>query len=170
MKKQVLLVAVVMFLAVGQMFAQGQNRIGGHLAYGTKDLNLGFGANAEFSLSDNLSIAPKFTYFLGKSEGSGLAEVSFSAWSLDGDVHYYFTTEGTSFYGLAGLTYASISTKSSFFGQSISASDSKIGLNLGVGANFNTGSSFVPFGEVKYSTPFEALVISAGVRFPLGGK
>ena len=37
------------------------------LSYGTKDLNLGFEAQGEFSLSDNISIAPKFTYFTGTS-------------------------------------------------------------------------------------------------------
>lgn len=166
MKKQVLLVAVVMFLAVGQMFAQGQNRIGGHLSYGTKDLNLGFGAQAEFSLSDNLSIAPKFTYFLGKSTDTPLGKIEAGGYTIDGDVHYYFVTEGTAFYGLAGLTYSGV--KVSVLGQS--STDGKLGLNLGAGVNFNTGSSFIPNLEVKYNTPFEALMISAGVSFPLGGK
>lgn len=150
--------------------AQGAKRIGAQIAYGTKDLNLGFGARGEFNITDNISIVPKFTYYLGKSENGA----SFKAWSLDADAHYYFTTDGINFYALAGLAYNSItaSTPSFNFGNivipSTSATDSKVGLNLGGGVNFAQSESLVPFAEIRYNTAFEALLISAGVSFPLG--
>ena len=163
MKKHLLFIVFVM-AGICQVYAQGQNRIGGHLGYGTKDLNFGFGAQAEFSLSDKFSIAPKFNYFLGKTTATSFGDVSAKGWTLDGDVHYYFTSDKTAIYGLAGLTYAT--AIASFSGSTVS--DSKLGLNLGAGVNFSTDKSFIPYLEIKYNTPFEALFITAGVNFPLG--
>ena len=166
MKKQLLFIAL-MVITISQMYAQAGTTIGAHLSYGTKDLNLGFGARGEFGVADKISISPKFTYHTGRSEGGA----SVTGWNLDGDVHYYFTNEGISFYGIAGLTYASSTVKvGQFGGGSQSFSDSKIGINLGAGANFSSGGNLIPFAEIKYNSPFEAILISAGVKFGVGGK
>jgi opacity protein-like surface antigen len=173
MKKTILFVAMIMVLGLvaQQAKAQGAKRIGAQLAYGTKDLNLGFGARGEFNITDNISIVPKFTYYLGKSEGGA----SVKGWALDADAHYFFTTDGLNFYALAGLAYSSITVSvpsvnipgiGNFGGGD--ASDSKIGLNIGGGVNFAKSESLVPFAEVRYNTAFEAVLISAGVSFPLG--
>ena len=153
-------------LSSSESLAQGQTRIGGQLAFGTKDLGIGFGARGEFSITDNISIVPKFTYYLGKSEDTGFGDARFSAWALDADAHYYFTTDGTNFYGLAGLAYNTVTASVPFLG---SVSDSEIGLNIGAGASFTAGNLF-PFVEVRYNTALEAVLISAGVNFPIGKK
>lgn len=164
MKK--LLFIALLIISVSQTYAQIPNTIGGHLSYGTKDLQLGFGARGEFGLSDKASISPIFTYHTGKSQSG----VSSSAWNLDADFHYYFTTDEISFYGITGLTYAS-ATATVDLGSlgKTTISDSKFGINIGLGVNFTAGN-LIPFGEIKYNTPFEALLISAGVKFPLKGK
>lgn len=171
MKKTILFVAVIMVmgLAAQEVKAQGAKRIGGQLAFGTKDLNLGFGARGEFNITDNISIVPKFTYYLGKSENG----VSLKGWALDADAHYYFTTDGLNFYALAGLAYNSLSVstpvvQTPFGNFGGSSSDGKVGLNLGGGVNFAQSESLVPFAEIRYNTAFEAVLISAGVSFPLG--
>jgi outer membrane immunogenic protein len=172
MKKQLLFVALVL-LAASQLSAQSDiKRIGGHLAYGTKEFNrLGFGANAEFSVAEKITVAPHFTYFLGKSEDTGLGtSVSFRSWALGANAHYYFTSEESlSFYGLAGLAYSNITIPGfSLFGQSSdSISDGKLGFEVGAGGVFGAGN-LSPFVEVKYNTAFESLIIGAGVMFPLG--
>jgi outer membrane immunogenic protein len=171
MKKQLLFVALLL-LAASQLSAQSDiKRIGGHLAFGTNTLNLGFGANGEFSVAEKITIAPKFTYFLGKSEDLGGVSYSYKFWSIDADAHYYFTSEDSfSFYGLAGLAYSNISVPDlSFGGQTFATggSSGKIALDIGAGATFGAGN-LTPFGEVKYNTAFESLIISAGVMFPLG--
>lgn len=168
----VLLVCVAaMAVSTTETKAQGKTTIGGQLAFGTKDLGLGFGARGEFAINDNISIVPKFTYYLGKKTDTGFGSVGFSAWALDADAHYYFTTDGLNFYALAGLAYSSFSFSypSGFQTFGASTSDSKIGLNLGGGANFaNVSDKLIPFAEVRYNTAFEALLISAGVSFPIG--
>lgn len=172
MKKTILFVAVIMVmgLAAQEVKAQGAKRIGGQLAFGTKDLGLGFGARGEFNVTDNISIVPKFTYYLGKKTATGFGDVGFSAWALDADAHYFFTTDGLNFYALAGLAYSSVSYSypSGFQTFGVATSDSKIGLNLGGGVNFAQSESLVPFAEIRYNTAFEAVLISAGVSFPLG--
>ncbi len=169
MKKQLLFIAL-MVITISQIYAQGQTRIGAHAGFGTADLGLGFGAQGEFSLSDKLSIAPAFTYWTGKSSDVGGFKVEVGGWNLDGDLRYYFTTEGTSIYGLAGLSYASVKATVGVPGTSASASASTIGLNVGAGMNFNTGGKVIPNLEVKYNTPFAAIFILAGIGFPIGGK
>jgi len=153
-------------LSSSESFAQGQTRIGGQLAFGTNDLGLGFGARGEFSITDNISIVPKFTYYLGTNTDTGFGDIGVSAWALDADAHYYFTTDGTNFYGLAGLAYNTLTVSVPFLG---SISDSEIGLNIGAGASFTAGNLF-PFVEVRYNTALEAVLISAGVNFPIGKK
>jgi outer membrane protein X len=173
MKKTILFVAMIMLVGVvaQEVKAQGAKRIGAQIAYGTKDLNLGFGARGEFNITDNISIVPKFTYYLGKSEGGA----SVKGWALDADAHYFFTTDGLNFYALAGLAYSSLSFSSPSYtipgfgtvgGGDVS--DSKLALNLGGGVNFAQSESLVPFAEIRYNTWFEAVLISAGVSFPLG--
>jgi hypothetical protein len=170
MKKQLLFVALVL-LAASQLSAQSDiKRIGGLLAYGTNNLSIGFGAIGEFSVAEKITIAPNFTYFLGKSEDFGGVTFSYKAWALGADARYYFTSEESlSIYGLAGLAYNNITVPGiSFFGQtSSSTSSGKLGLDFGAGAVFGAGN-LSPFGELKYNTAFESLVISAGVMFPLG--
>jgi opacity protein-like surface antigen len=171
MKKQLLFVALVL-LAASQLSAQSDiKRIGGLLAYGTNNLSIGFGAVGEFSVAEKITIAPNFTYFLGKSVDTGLGtSFSYTAWALGADARYYFTSEESlSIYGLAGLAYNNITVPSiSFFGQTSSSSSSgKIGLDFGAGAVFGAGN-LSPFAELKYNTAFESLVIGAGVMFPLG--
>jgi hypothetical protein len=163
MKK--LLFIIVLVVCVSQAYSQIPNTIGAHLSYGTKDLQLGFGARGEFGLSDKFSVSPKFTYHTGKSQSG----VSSSGWNLDADAHYYFSTDEIAFYGIAGLTYASATATVDFGFGKTTVTDSKIGINIGAGVNFTAGN-LIPFAEVKYNSPFEAILISAGVKFPLGGK
>jgi hypothetical protein len=172
MKKQILFIAFVIF-AASQAFAQSDiKRIGGQLAYGTNNLSIGFGALAEFSVAEKITVAPHFTYFLGKSEDFGGISISYKAWALGADARYYFTSEESlSIYGLAGLVYNNITVPSFSFlgGSTTSTSSGKIGLDVGLGATFGAGN-LVPFGELKYNTAFESLIIGAGVMFPLGGR
>jgi hypothetical protein len=145
----------------------GQNsikRLGVNLAYGTEDLNLGFGARGEFSLIEKLTIAPKFNYYLGTSETISGIEISATGFTLDGDLHYYLASGTASFYALAGLSYATATASVA----SVSVSDSKAGINLGAGVVFSSEKKINPFAEVKYNSPFEAILINAGILFSLG--
>lgn len=166
MKPKLIFTAALFFL--GNLFAgsaQTDTRLGAMVAYGTEIENIGIGVNAEFPILENLTIAPGFIYYLPKDESG----VSMNWWELNGNAHYYLLdSESLSFYGLGGINYSSVKVDfdgGSGFGD-MSASDGRVGLNLGAGANFSIGSNIVPFAEAKYVIIDGAqLVLGAGVRF-----
>ncbi|HNU59003.1 MAG TPA: outer membrane beta-barrel protein [Aquaticitalea sp.] len=159
--------AIVLFLIFSlTASAQTETRIGGLLAYGTEIKNLGIGANAEFPVIEKLTISPSFIFYLPKKETG----IKINWFEVNANANYYFLQEEkVEVYGLAGLNYSSVKVKYaeelSFLGD-FSASDGRIGLNLGGGANFNIGSSITPFAELKYVIiDGGQLVIAGGVKF-----
>ena len=147
-----------------------ETRIGAMLAYGTEIENIGIGANAEFGIMDKLSISPSFIYYLPKEEGP----IKVTWFEFNANANYYFIQdEKLDVYGLGGLNYTNVNVKfdtNAFggFGGNASGSDGRIGLNLGGGANLNSGGNISPFAELKYVIiDGGQLVIAAGVKFKI---
>ncbi|MDT0687714.1 outer membrane protein [Autumnicola psychrophila] len=169
MKTRLLFTGALLFLAgIFNSSAQTETRLGAMVAYGTEIENPGIGVTAEFPIIEDLTIAPGFIYYLPKDESG----VSLNWWEINGNANYYFVnTESLGFYGLAGLNYSHVGVDydgSGFGGASMSVSDGRFGLNLGAGANFDIGSSIIPFAEAKYVIiDGGQLVIGAGVKFDL---
>jgi len=167
MKKLLVIAAVVLCAAS----AQAQTKFGAQLNFTTSTLSsFGAGAHAEIFFNDKWSIQPSFDYYFSKdlADVAGI-KVSSQTWMINADAHYYFNEE-PKIYGIGGLAYVSNSqdvpaTSIPGFGTigGGSATQSGVGLNLGVGANFG-----MFFGEAKYSTKLEGLVLTAGVKF--GGE
>lgn len=166
MKKFTILLTIALLGYLGTLSAQDTKRIGGQLIYGTSIESLGIGAIAEFPIAPKMIISPGFSFYFPKDQGF----FKQSAWELNGNLNYLFSEdEKIEFYGIAGLNYTNIRIKSDVpgFGD-FSSSAGRIGLNLGAGANFNIGKSFLPFGEIKYILgEFDRLVIGVGVKFNL---
>ncbi|WP_458627628.1 outer membrane protein [Winogradskyella sp. PC D3.3] len=149
-------------------FAQTETKIGGFLAYGSEIENIGIGANAEFPIVENLTISPSFIYYFPKDEYG----IKINWFEVNANANYYFLNEDhIDVYGIAGLNYSSVNVKyenDSIFGEDYSASDGRVGLNLGAGTNINIGSNITPFAEIKYVIiDGGQLVIAAGVKFNL---
>lgn len=138
--------------------ASAQTRVGGLLAYGSEIESMGIGGVAEFMIKENMGISPSLVFFFGNDD--------YTWWELNGNFNYYFATEGSAqIYGLAGLNFASIGYDNDFYDDS----DTEVGLNLGIGANFVTKKdNLLPFVEVKYVvSDADQLCIFAGVKFIL---
>lgn len=147
-------------------YSQTETKIGGFLAYGTEIENIGIGANAEFPIMENLTISPAFIYYLPKDESG----IKITWFEFNANANYYFLVEDSiDAYGIAGLNYSSVKVSydnNSVFGQDLSASDGRLGLNLGGGANFNLDGNLTLFAELKYVIiDGGQLVIAAGVKF-----
>ncbi|MEM5566957.1 outer membrane beta-barrel protein [Psychroserpens sp. AS72] len=168
MKKLSLLVTALLIFTTSSytVKAQTETKIGGFLAYGTEIENIGIGVNAEFTILENLTISPSFIYYLPKDEsGIKINWIEFNA-----NANYYFIDKkNIDVYGIGGLNYTNVKVEydgDSIFGNDLSASDSRIGLNLGGGANFKIGNKIIPFTELKYVIiDTGQLVIAAGVKF-----
>src|SRR5690606_16297649 len=148
--------------------AQESTRIGGFLAFGSEIETIGFGANAEFPIMENLTISPGFIFYLPKDE----VYVKMTIFELNANANYYFINDDTfGIYGLAGLNYTNVKVRVEDFGFGLgdtSSNEGKFGLNLGGGANFNLGKNWMPFAELKYVlSDYDQLVFLAGVKFNL---
>lgn len=160
MKRKLMLLVAILALVSSSSFAQ--LKYGGGLSIGTEandgDLGIGINARVDYSFNEKWSIAPNFTYWF---PGDFI-----SIWQLNADVHYIFSgDEALNFYGIGGLNYTHIKSEFDFGFEELisgsgSVSDSKIGLNLGAGANMNKF-----FGEVKYDTAAEQVALTVGILF-----
>lgn len=171
-------ISSILFLLIGLLATtqnvKGQAAFGGGLAYGTEIESPGINLNGTYLVTENIALAPSVIYYFPKSYYRDF-KLKWLEVGLNG--HYYFNTTGiVKPYALAGLNFSFITVPtydfSSFFGGSGEVENkttTKIGLNLGGGAEFEINSPIKPFGQLSYSIigDFDQLVIIAGVRFPL---
>ena len=145
---------------VGALNAQAQARIGGNLVYGTEIEDLGIGVNGEFFIQDNLAVAPGFNYYF--------ADDPVTFWEFNANVHYYFSeSNAISVYALGGLNLAHIAIDfdSPFIDD---RDDNELGVNLGIGANFDIQSSVTPFADFRFVlSDYDQAVFTFGLRFDL---
>ena len=152
--------------------SNAQTTIGGGIAFGTDIESVGLHAGGQFFVNERLAIAPSILYYFPREIVEGF---NFKWFEINGNVNYYFITdEKVNVYGLTGLNVSIVSvpvfTFSNIFGGGDvdNSSTTEIGLNIGVGADFDIGSNITPFGQLRYNiSSFNQLAIEAGVRFPL---
>lgn len=154
MKKNLLKLTFLGFFLFALSFnSDAQIRVGGGLVFNAETApDLGLNFRAEVGIGDAIVIAPNFTYYF-KTFGITVTEIN-------GDVHYPFDiTESVTVYPLGGLNVSSIG-------------DTKIGINLGGGAQFGISDNLRVFAELKYIALIEfysPVVIGGGVLFEIGG-
>lgn len=145
MKKTILLILLVgsLFTLSNQAFSQA--RAGGGLAYGTEVSAAGLSLNSEFLLNSDLAIAPGAIIYFE------------DFWEINGNVH--FMLNGSSAvvpYAIGGLNLISAN------------GNSELGLNAGIGANFDMGWKPRLSSEIKYVLgDFDQLVLMMGLKWPL---
>ena len=161
-------------LLLGARNVQGQAAVGAGLAYGTEIESAGINLNGTYLITDNIAIAPSLIYYFPKKL---YGDYKMKWFELDINGHYYFDTPGiVRPYGLAGLNFSFITVPVLTFGGGMFGSfeteketTTKVGLNIGGGAEFDIDAPIKPFAQLNYTLidEFDQLVILAGVRFPL---
>jgi len=147
-----LTIVAILFMAFS---AQSQSRFGVGLAYGSEIESIGIGANAEFNAGGRINIAPSFIYYFENNNTTW--------WEANGNINYVFSQSSATVYGIAGLNLTGVSVDLGPLGD---ASDTELGVNIGIGSNFNTGGSVTPFAEAKYVLGnADQLSLFGGVRF-----
>lgn len=164
MKKIIL--TTILFL--GLVFtAQAQTKVGVHFGYGSEIDRPLIGANAEFGITDKISIAPDFTYYFTEK----ISYVKTSMWELNANAHYYFMDKDKlKVFGLGGLNYthAKVTWDGPVwgFGGESSESDSEIGFNLGGGATYDLTDKIQAFSTLKYTIgSTDQVAIFIGARY-----
>ena len=152
MKK--LFIVMCMMLVSATSFAQkGEVEIGIHGNFMLdNNHNLGIGANVGYMLTNNIRGVAEFNYLFKKDL------VSF--WNLEGNVEYLFHVgDGFIVYPLVGLDFLGSSTDG--------ASDTRLGLNLGAGVEYEISSNLRLKGEFNYKTEADGwCLLKAGVVIP----
>lgn len=160
-------ILLTLLLAGVISLASAQTRVGGFLGYGSDIENLCIGGLGEFFINEKMAISPNLTLFFPKNVGFG----KITWWELNANFNYYFIPEGTvSLYGIAGLNFATVKYKynDAFFNGS-SVSNTELGLNLGIGTNFEiSNENILPFGELRAVIgDADQVVITFGAKFKL---
>jgi outer membrane immunogenic protein len=159
MKKLVLGIGLLMAMALASpVYSQINTRVGPMVSFTGGDLDeTGLGIVAEFGVAQKVSIAPQFIlYFPGN-------DVSLFELNLNGN-YYFFNQDVFELYGLGGLNF----TRVGYEVAGENESNSEIGLNLGVGTNFQLGKKFVPFAEFRFTLgEYDQFALGLGVKFNL---
>lgn len=150
-----------------QNTATAQLQVGGGLAYGSDIESAGIQIGGTYFLLEEqgIRLAADLLFFFPGDDGLGL---DLNVWEFNANGHYIFN-EGDAFlaYALAGLSLATVSFDSEFLGE---FSESELGLNAGAGIEYGIGGVKL-YAEGKLVLGgFDQLVISGGVRVPIGNN
>ena len=176
--KKIVLVAVAALVSLSAFAQQGKFAAGVFGSYVTADPGLiGVGAKVQYSVLDQIRPEASFTYFLKKD--------NVKSWSADVNVHYIFNLGSVNVYPFAGINYTYVKVdipgvpndlQDQLDGLDIavpaipsSASDKKIGANLGCGIEYPISETIAIAAEAKYTLNKlyndGSLVVGAGVVF-----
>lgn len=172
--KKIMLAAVAAFVLISVQNSQAQIGLGAGLAYGTEIETIGIQVGGTYLINENFRAAADIIYFFPSKEGDSEFEVETKWFEFNANVHYiFFEDESMNAYGLAGINYVNLTfeTPSVDFDfitiDGGSFSDSKVGLNLGIGGMIDLDFAWL-YGEAKYTlSDFDQLGIAVGLRFAL---
>jgi hypothetical protein len=150
-----------------------QERVGVFTTYGLRNKLVGIGINGQFFFGEKLGITPEFNYNFPRktiyNSGTSIVIREYKTWSLACDLNHFFIKKNNfEFYGLIGVNILSETEENTYDNNPTSITKyTEIGLDLGLGTNFNTSGKFVPYFQVKYEGNSFQLVLHAGVRYSL---
>ena len=174
--KKIILVAVAALVSLSAFAQQGKIGAGVFGSYVTADPGLiGVGAKVQYNVLDQIRPEASFTYFLKKD--------NVKSWSADVNVHYIFNLGSVNVYPFAGVNYTYVKVDMPGVPNEYldyldgidvpavptSASDKKIGANLGCGIEYPISETIAIAAEAKYTLNKlyndGSLVVGLGVTY-----
>ena len=144
----------MMLMSVSTFAQQGKMTVGIHGDYMLDTpKNFGFGANVGYELINNVRGVAEFNYLLKKDY--------VSYWNVEVNAEYLFKVgDAFTIYPLAGIDLLGISVEGG-------GSDSKMGLNLGAGVEYQLSSNLALKAEYNYKTQYDGWsMLKFGVVIP----
>ncbi len=171
-KTKSFLMTIIVFLIAGMTmqvqsqteFEKGQMAINAGISYGFDIEELGLRGGLTYFLSPEMRIGGDLNIWLVESPASG----SQTALEINANFNYIFYNENDMIlYGIGSLGIHYARVKFTFLGESISESDSELGLGIGGGFEYNLGPVSL-FAEPKlFLTGFDQFKLNIGVRYYL---
>lgn len=175
--KKIFLAMALALTGMSASAQQGEKAAGVNLSYGTEHKAIGIGVKGQYGITDAIRAEASFDYFL-KKEG-------LSMWDVNLNVHYLFSlTDKLKVYPLAGLTftnwkfdnafemeidpdYAQYMDEDDITSGSASSSESKFGVNLGAGLQYDLTDKLSLNFEAKYQliSDFDQMMFGVGVAY-----
>ena len=152
--KKLFFVICMMLMSVATFAQQGKMTVGIHGDYMLDTpKNFGFGANVGYELINNVRGVAEFNYLLKKDY--------VSYWNVEVNAEYLFKVgDAFTIYPLAGIDLLGISVEGG-------GSDSKMGLNLGAGVEYQLSSNLALKAEYNYKTQYDGWsMLKFGVVIP----
>ena len=146
--KKILLVACFALVCATSAMAleKGNKALGINLLYGTEIESMGIGAKAQYVFHDHWRGEAAFNYFFERKH-THMWEINLTA--------HYLVNLGEKFrvYPLAGPTVVNATTDMGDlgYGEGMNASQTKFGLNLGGGLEYDVSENFTVGLEARYS-------------------
>jgi outer membrane immunogenic protein len=143
-KGLMLLIFCAGLLSAPVVFAQVKG--GPFVGYGSDVDQMGLGGIAEFTINDHWGISPSLLFYFPETNSN----YRFSWYEFNLNVNYYFFHEGpVHLYGIGGMNYLR-SRRKEQFGNERTFASGEVGMNVGIGSNFDIGKKFMPFAELKF--------------------
>jgi len=143
MKKSILLLlAVVLSCNVFAQFDASKLRVGGGLVFASEVNNIGLTFNGVYTITEEIEGAFAISHIFENDY------VSSTIFDFDG--HYIFHQQDSklNFYGIAGLAVTSWKSDIPYLGD---YSNSELGLNIGVGANYKLSDNLNLAPEARFT-------------------
>lgn len=136
-----LVVAVVLAVMSCGVYAQkGAQSVGFNLGYGFDSENATIGLDYRYNLTNEIRLAPQLTHFV-KNDG-------LSAWAIDMNVHYVVPLSDLfAFYPIGGIDLSFWKFSQNHF----SDNRTRLGLNIGLGADLYASPEITVGVDVKYN-------------------
>ncbi len=169
-----LMISIQFTQAQNSYFKSGKMVLGGQA--GISALGMGFGANFEFGITNNIGVMPSFIIH---NYSSGYTDWSFKVLDLYGTYHYtprggFFDPKKMDTYAMAGISWVSFGAKS---GNASEETASNIAFGGGAGTRYYISSKLSIFAEGKYrfasfktdsySLTVSWYSVSAGITFAI---
>ena len=164
--KKLFMIACMMLASTAMFAEKGATTLGAHAAYNIDEPNnIGVGVQAGYEFMDNIRAIAGFDYYLKKD--------NFSLWNVDLDVAYLFKFGKLAAYPLAGVNLCGAKydvPEITVMGVTVgggSSSDSKLGLTLGAGVEYQLSESLALKAEYNYKTQWDGnSFLKLGVVIP----
>lgn len=152
--KKLFFVICMMLMSVATFAQQGKMTVGIHGDYMIDSpKNFGIGANVGYEVINNVRGVAEFNYLFKKDY--------VSYWNVEVNAEYLFKVgDAFTIYPLAGIDLLGISVEGG-------GSDSKMGLNLGAGVEYQLSSNLALKAEYNYKTQYDGWsLLKFGVVIP----
>ena len=152
--KKLFFAICMMLMSVGAFAQQGKMTLGiqGNYMIDSPN-NFGIGAGIGYGITSNIRGVAEFNYFLKKD--------FVSYWNVEANGEYLFKVgDGFTLYPLVGLDFLGFSVENG-------GSDSKLGLNLGAGAEYQLSEKLALKLEYNYKPQYDGWsLLKIGVVIP----